>query len=262
MDNSFSIKKLTQLLEIKPKILIDEQTGIYNFESLVEGLLFSFYISVHERTACIYLGRPSGSKPLYSIRLKIINRLKLTSKKLVISDPLNKYHVELFIKPSMSLYTHVNLRDNMIIEDSIELGRFGRYNLIELFGTLPQVIDEQAETYSYKSDENEGLRQILTFSQQENWAQLKLKYSESEKPIYDIKFEPVTAIEANPEKGYFTISLLESGIKKTVKCTLKPSFSFSLSLPDIENADKAQLMPTVAKAWCEIVQDRLQKMSD
>ena len=100
------------------------------------------------------------------------------------------------------------------------------YELLELFCSEPNIIDKDAEIFTYNFEDKHGFLFKLYFSVYDERATVRLENKDLENPVFDIELSNVKKIKADSEK--LSIYLRED---KEVRIYFKPSFTLDIDLP-------------------------------
>jgi hypothetical protein len=110
---------------------------------------------------------------------------------------------------------------------------YDKYELLELFGNFPKVIDEEVEIYRYHITDELGFTFILHISTYEDYAAVSLAYKDYETFIFNIGFRQVEKIEARLEKKFQGFTIYHENNQKVI-VYFTPNFAIDF----VENLDQ------------------------
>ena len=94
--------ELLEIFESEPSIIVDKDTGIYNYQKNDDcGFSISLYISVHETFCILTLKYKNFTDPIFSVKLNDVIKIKADNNKLIVSQKSAK-DVTVYFKPNFS----------------------------------------------------------------------------------------------------------------------------------------------------------------
>ena len=106
---------------------------------------------------------------------------------------------------------------------------FNDYELLELFGSEPKIVDEEAKIFQYLAQDNYGFSLTLFISVFEEYIVLRLEHESLTNPIFDIEIKDIIKIKGNGEKIIFVYKADGIG-EKNAKIYFKPNFTLDVDL--------------------------------
>lgn len=106
---------------------------------------------------------------------------------------------------------------------------FDEYDLLELFGDEPNILDEEAKIFQYHTKDEYGFSLYLLISAFEEFLVLRLEHDKLVNPIFDIEIKNIHKINCDHEKIEFYYRI-DSSKDKIAKLYLKPSFELEVDL--------------------------------
>lgn len=101
--------------------------------------------------------------------------------------------------------------------------RYREHDLLELFESEPNIIDEEAGIYIYKRTNEYGFTFVFYFSMCEGRCIITLMYQNFINPIYDMVFDDVQEIECSEER----LIIKQKNKTESIIVYFKPNYSLA-----------------------------------